>query len=412
MQFVVGKGGVGRTTVAAATAVALARRGSRVLVVSLDQAHSLATVFAGAPACRGDADAVAAVTDRIDLLELDTLTLLERRLTTLAALVPRGGDHDHESPLTLPDAQELTGLPGAQELLALGEVTRLVDSGEWDAVLVDCPATADALRLLAVPEMFADYLERIWPMHRRALVGPAAAQWQLVAALLVDRLVAATVPIRQLLGDHTRAGVRLVVGTGAVALAEARLTVTGLALLGLRLDEVLANGLVPQYDVDGELGAGPEHPALRRARRRRAAQDAGLAALRADLGAVPLRTADEHAVEPVGLAELEVLAAALFPAQAAPLPDRGSAPSREHTVALESGSGLESLYAMRVPLPLADPTGLTLGRVEDDLVVGAAGLRRRIRLASVLRRCTTVGADFEGDDLVVRFRPDPQVWPQ
>lgn len=70
------------------------------------------------------------------------------------------------------------------------------------------------------------------------------------------------------------------------------------------------------------------------------------------------------------------------------------------------------MYALRIPLPLVDPASITLGRVDDDLLIGAAGVRRRLTLASVLKRCDTDGADLEGDDLVVRFRPDPQVWPR
>lgn len=411
VQFIVGKGGVGKTTIAAATAVALARRGIRVLAVSLDQAHSLADVF-GVGRRPGDADSVTSVADRIDVLELDTLALLERRLAVLAALVPGDHEHEHEhgAPLSLPDPQELTGLPGAQELLALAEVTRLADSGDWDVVLVDCPATADALRLLQVPETVADYVERIWPLHSRALVGPSAPQWQLIAVLLVDRLVASTVPIRELLADGARTGVRLVAGAGTVPLAEARRTVTALALLGLRLDDVVVNGLAPQDDQAPEAVADAAVP--RGSRGRRAAQDAMVGELRASLAAVTVRTADECASEPVGLEPLATLADALFPAVAAPRPGDTPAAGRENTVVLESGSGMESVYALRLPLPLADPSTVTLGRVEDDLVVGAAGLRRRVRLASLLRRCVTVGADFEGDDLVVRFQPDPQVWPQ
>jgi len=67
---------------------------------------------------------------------------------------------------------------------------------------------------------------------------------------------------------------------------------------------------------------------------------------------------------------------------------------------------------MRLTLPQLDPTGLALGRVDDDLVISAGGLRRRVRLASVLRRCTVLDAHLKGDELTVRFRPDPEVWPK
>jgi arsenite-transporting ATPase len=66
---------------------------------------------------------------------------------------------------------------------------------------------------------------------------------------------------------------------------------------------------------------------------------------------------------------------------------------------------------MRVALPQLDPGALTLGRVDDDLIIGAGGLRRRVRLASVLRRCIVIDAALRGNELTVRFRPNPEVWP-
>jgi arsenite-transporting ATPase len=92
-------------------------------------------------------------------------------------------------------------------------------------------------------------------------------------------------------------------------------------------------------------------------------------------------------------------------------PEPGSA-TGEPEVRWESGTGLESVFTLRMRLPVVDPGTLRLGRVEDDVIVGADGVRRRLRLAPVLRRCTVEGAELDGEQLVVRFRPDPGVWPQ
>ena len=67
---------------------------------------------------------------------------------------------------------------------------------------------------------------------------------------------------------------------------------------------------------------------------------------------------------------------------------------------------------MRLELPQLDAGALSLGRVDDDLIIGAGGMRRRVRLASVLRRCTVSDASLRGSWLTVRFRPDPEVWPK
>ena len=77
----------------------------------------------------------------------------------------------------------------------------------------------------------------------------------------------------------------------------------------------------------------------------------------------------------------------------------------------ESGTGLKSVYRWDVALPLVDPQSVDLGRVDDDLIVSAAGMRRRLRLPSVLRRCTVTGARLDDGALSVRFAPDPAVWP-
>lgn len=412
MQFVVGKGGVGKTTVAAATAVALARTGSRVLLVSLDQAHSVSDVLGtarrpGTDDAVRDIDGAGGAGGGLEVLELDTLALLQRRLDALGALTPSGPGHDHAA--ALPDPAELTSLPGAQELVGLAEVARLANGGDWDVLLVDCPATADALRLLTVADLVADGVERIWPRHRRVTLGQDTPQWQLLTALLADRLVESTVPVRALLADQSRTGVRLVVGARSVAAAEARRTVTALALLGIRLDDVVFNGVLPQDDsiVDGEADA----PAVRWYARRAAGQRAVVAALREELAGVPVLVAHDPGDEPVGLGPLGAVADDLFAPGTDPVrSDEQTRPGP--TVELESGVGVDSVYALHVPLPLVDPASITLGRVEDDLLIGAAGVRRRMTLASVLRRCHTDSAGLEGGELVVRFRPDPQVWPQ
>ena len=110
--------------------------------------------------------------------------------------------------------------------------------------------------------------------------------------------------------------------------------------------------------------------------------------------------------EPVGLTSLGALSDAVGAQICRPGPE--FAPS---TVRLESGTGVDSVYALRMHLPLVDPASLSLGRADDDLIVGADGHRRRVRLASVLRRCTVDSAELDGAHLVVRFRPDPSVWP-
>ncbi|WP_030103852.1 ArsA family ATPase, partial [Actinoalloteichus caeruleus] len=150
-----GKGGVGKTTLAAASAARLAALGGKVLVVSTDPAHSLGDAL-GVPV----GDGVAELDDGLSAAHIETRSLvdgawagLREHLRTLLS----GAGLDEF------DAEELTVLPGVEEILALTEVARLAASGPWDTVVVDCAPTAETLRLVALPEALAGYLERLVP---------------------------------------------------------------------------------------------------------------------------------------------------------------------------------------------------------------------------------------------------------
>ncbi|MFZ2530523.1 MAG: ArsA-related P-loop ATPase [Rhodococcus sp. (in: high G+C Gram-positive bacteria)] len=401
LRLFVGKGGAGTSTMAAATAVALADPEHPVLLVSLDQAPALSDVF-GLERTPG---AVRSVAAGLDILEIDSLALLEQRFATLATLLAAAGaDHEHAGGFAMPAPEEITGMPGVQEVLALHEVARLLAHDPLRTVVVDCPSAAAAFGMLIAPRMVADYVERIWPQHSRidAATGPDLRLGLIVA--LFDRILDRIVEIRELLADRTSTSVTLVGTADRVGAAELRRLRSWTALSGLRLDSVIVNGLVPDFGA----GSGAAADWLDT---QRAAQQTVLRDIISSVTDVPVRECERHAAEPVGLASLGVLAQALYRDDG----DRRGASAVDSSpvrVDHESGTGVDSVYTMRMHLPLADPATLTLGRVDDDLVVGADGIRRRIRLASGLRRCTVSGAEFDGGDLLVRFVPDPAVWPQ
>ncbi|MBM7810778.1 ArsA family ATPase [Saccharothrix algeriensis] len=386
-----GKGGVGKTTLAAATSAALAAGGRKALVVSTDPAHSLGDAFGaalGAAVTEVDAGLHAAQVDPRALVDRSWRELRGHLRTVLA-----GAGVDELA------AEELTVLPGVEELLALAEVQRLARTGPWDVVVVDCGPTAETLRLLALPEAVAGYLERLFPTHRRVvrgllagLAGPgsSAERWDATADAL-GRLAEDLGRLRELLTSPDTA-VRLVLTPERVVAAETRRTVAALALLGVRVDGVVANRLVP------DPGADPG-PAARWLRTRRAEQEAVLASL-ADLG--PVRTVEHLAGEPVGLAALLDVAERLY-AGADPL--AGGAPGGP----LLEVEPVGDEYRLRLALRVGD-SDLDLARVGDDLAVTVDGRRRLIALPSLLRRCAVVGAELDDTGLAVRFRPDPDLW--
>ncbi|MBS9371662.1 ArsA family ATPase [Rhodococcus sp. B50] len=401
MRWFLGKGGAGKTTLAAAESLATARMGERVLVVSIDQAHSLGDVLDLPRATDGDTGAsdIRTVEENLDMVEIDALQLLRSRYAVLASMAALAGTHEHAEQFDLPEPDELTGLPGVQELLMLSEVARLADTGRWSHIVVDAPASADALRTLAAPRTVADYLERIWPQHSRvaATTGPDPRTAVFVA--LFDRLLSGIAAVRDLLDDRGRSAAVIVATPDRAGRAELRRVRSWLALSGIRVEAVVINGVMPSV---GGSGA-----AARLLADQRAAHVAIVEEIGTTVTDIPVIVCERRAVEPVGLAALEELATVLRRDAPTPSPDTGDPVRVQH----ESGTGVESVYAMRMYLPLADPASLTLGRIGDDLVVGADGMRRRVRLASGLRRCTVSEAEFDGTDLVVRFVPDPAVWP-
>ncbi|MDH6245961.1 arsenite-transporting ATPase [Mycobacterium sp. OTB74] len=393
---------------ATATAVRAARSGQHVLIVSTDQAHSTGDVLGVEVAPTGLREPTRVVIDGIDgtdcyldALALDTLALLETRWREVAATLAA---RYSESDVGNIAPEELSALPGIQEVLGLHEVAELAASGRWDQVIVDCASTADAMRMLTLPSAFALYVERAWPRHRRLSVGLSDAR-SAAMVVLIERVATATEELAALLDDEQAVGAHLVLTPERVVAAEAERTLAALTLMGVRVAELIVNQVLVQDD-SYEYENLPAHPAFDWYAERIAEQRATLAELDAVMGDVQLVLVPHLSGEPIGPKALGELldAARLRDGSPPPQPPRP-------IVDRESGSGLDAVYRLRIELPQADPGSLSLGRVDDDLIIGSGATRRRVPLAAVLRRCIVTGAQLRGRELTVRFRPNPEVWP-
>ncbi len=395
-----GKGGVGKTTLAAATAVALAAAGRKTLVVSTDPAHSLGDAF-GVP-LSGDPVEPA---DGLFASQLDVRRLVDgnwqQLRTHLRTLLSGAGVDDLA-------AEELTVLPGVEELLSLSEVYRLAAAGPWEVVVVDCGPTAETLRLLALPEALAGYLERLFPTHRRVVRGLLAGvagtrqvdRWD-AAADALSRLAERLEALRAALADRSRTTVRLVTTPERVVAAETRRTVTALAVQGIRVDGLIANRLIPVF--------GPRRgPSATWLHTRRTEQQAVLAEL-AESVSVPMSTVPHLAAEPVGVPALSALAGDLY-ADRDPLGELG--PAAPLLSVSGEGRGPDARYRLRIAVPLGADADVDLARVGDELALTVDGRRRLIMLPPVLRRCEVTGAEVDADGMLVAFQPDPRLWPR
>jgi arsenite-transporting ATPase len=400
-----GKGGVGKTTTAAATAVRAARSGVKTLVMSTDAAHSLGDALAVELGGRHGRAAGTPVEVEPGLwaLQVSPPRLLGESWRVvqeylLSVLRTVGVD-----PVV---AEELTRLPGAEEVAALLELRAQAESGPWDLVVVDCAPTAETLRLLALPEALAWHLERLLPAQRgfiRTLrpAAAAAAGVPLPDPAVVEAVTGWHRQMRQvqrlLTGDQT--SVRLVLTPERVVIAESRRTWTSLSLYGFVVDAVVVNRVFPDAVAD----AGRRTPDPWRAGWN-TTQQQGLEEVRESFAGLPVHVTPYLAAEPIGTDALADLATAqdgtsedLF----APVAHRGMVVERD-------GDG----FVLALPLPGAHAADLVLQRRDDELLVTLGEHRRVLTLPSALQRCVVERASVREGRLAVRFVPDEEVWPR
>lgn len=369
-----GKGGVGKTTAAAATATLAARRGLKTLVVSTDTAHSLADALAAAP---GE------VAPGLHLHQVDTQRSLERHWGELrdyarGLFVELGLDE-----IT---SEEITVLPGAEEVIALLELREHAQSGAWDVIVVDCAPTAETLRLLALPEALDWHVGRLMPMGRRImrLVSPFVRGVAHVSTpgeevmSAGERLHRALLEVRELLtGDH--ASVRLVLTPESVVLAEARRTLTSLNLYGYRVDAVIANRVFPAGGADEWRTQWV------------GAQSRLLAEAEESFAPLPVHVVPYLPAEPVGADALVGVGEALYGAA-----DPFAPPSVRPPLRLSADE-------LALDLPGADRADVDLARKGDELIVTAGPYRRVLALPVALARREVAGAVLRDGVLRVRF---------
>jgi arsenite/tail-anchored protein-transporting ATPase len=388
-----GKGGVGKTTTAAATAAHVAAHGHKTLVISTDPAHSLADAFG-----LSLRDVPTEIDAGLYGQQIDTQRSFEASWREVQQYLRDVLEQGGVDPL---EAEELTVLPGAEEVLALLELRRQVAEARFDVIVVDCAPTGETLRLLALPEALRWWIARIFPPDRRVLRTLRPVLTHLAGLPLppdavfaaVERLSAELAEVRALLTDPATTSLRLVLTPESVVIAESRRTLTTLSLHGYRVDGVVANRVFP--------AAGTESDAWRAGWV--ASQRDRLAEIEATFAGVPIWRTGYAGAEPTGLAALVELADTTY-ADIEPLQLTATA----EPLTVEQVSTDE--YVMSVALPYADQREIDLARSGDELVLTVTGHRRLVTLPSVLRRCVVDGAALRDGRLRVRFRPDPDLW--
>ncbi|MFD3657272.1 ArsA family ATPase [Streptomyces sp. NPDC058620] len=395
--LVTGPGGAGRTTVAAATALAAARTGLRTLLVSAD-------AVPGFPAGTEPVE----VTDGLRYARIDSgahfrdeLVGLQDRASGLLGLL--GANRL--------DAEELTELPGSAQLALLHTLHRAAE-GDWskdgtDVLVVDLPPLREALAVLALPEQLRRYLRRLLPQERQAaralrpvlaqLAGvPAPAQWLYEAAARKDAELAA---VQALIEDGSTT-VRLVAEPGTAAEDALRTARTGLALQGLRVDALVASRVLPRHSQD------PWFAGLA------AQQEKCLGHWAQEWAPGTLREAAHLGHDPRGLDDLALLVGGLAPDGRTPGRADGPWWIEDTPGPDTSGEPAEATLVWCLPLPGAGKKDVHLVRRGDELLLTVGPFHRIVRLEPGLRRCAVSGAALTDGVLRVRFTPDPALWPR
>ncbi len=380
-----GKGGVGKTSVAAATALRCADLGYRTIVVSTDAAHSLADSFdmeLGPEPTQ--------VTSGLWGQEIDVLYQMakywgnvQRYMASL--LTWRGMDEIM--------AEETSVLPGMEELASLLQIVHLHDQGKYDVIIVDCAPTGATLQLLSFPEVARWYLERIFPIERATMkltrpILKAVTDLPLPDDEIFDtiaELITSLDRMHRLLSDGKKSSVRLVLNPEKMVIKEAQRAYTYLNLYGYCTDAVISNRIIPPTVQDAYF----DHWKAIQEKYSRAVEEAF-----APLPILPVPLMDN---EVVGLERLRQLGQLVYG-------DRDPAAvfykGARHTVRKENGR-----YILLLKLPFVSKEALKLTRSGDELVVHIGNQKRNIVLPRVVAGLDVESAKAEEGEVRVVFAP-------
>ena len=383
--LVTGKGGVGKTTVSAATALRAADLGYTTLVMSTDPAHSLGDAF--------DlelGDSPRRIVDRLDGQQIDTQMRLEEAW---------GDVRDHLtdlfdwSGLSGIEAEELTVFPGMDELFALATVRDHARSGIYDVIIVDCAPTAETLRLLSLPEVMSWYMDKMFPLSRRVAKVVRPVMSRVSSMPMADDKVFQSIErfyerldgIRELLSDPDITTARLVMNPEKMVIAEARRTYTYLGLFGYAVDAAIVNRVLPDEVHD------PYFTEWRQI------QKGHLEAVEEGFAGTDIRRLRLFDHEMVGPDRLRVVGAELYGDD-----DPTMRLSDIDPIRVESIADSEDI-ALVLAIPLVDKEHVDVMRHGDELFVTVDSYRRSIVLPDSLQRRTIRRAKLADGELRVVF---------
>ncbi len=384
-----GKGGVGKTSVAAATAVKAASQGYKTLVMSTDPAHSLADSFDRDDFLGPEPKPIA---PNLWGLEVDIYDDLREnwenvRVHFASILTAQG--------VSGMLADEMAILPGMDELFSLVRIKRYYKSEEYDLLVVDCAPTGETLRMLSLPETLAWGI-KLFRNAEKYLVKPVLRPLAKISPLskmvapedvyiTIDSMFTELEGLTNILGDVKTSSVRLVMNPEKMVIKESQRALTYLSMYGLMVDNVIVNRILPVDKDSGYMNAWKN------------IQQKHLTEIQDSFSPIPIQHVPMYQQEVVGLEALQQMADDIYG-------DRDATEfmhtERPYEIK-KNGNG----YEVRMHLPFAQEETLDLWHKGDELIV-QVGIQRRIAtLPTAIAGMEAGAADFDGQWLVISFTP-------
>jgi arsenite-transporting ATPase len=386
-----GKGGVGKTSLSAATGIRLAELGYRTLVMSVDPAHSLADSFdlesglfdrRTADPCR--------IADRLWIHEVNIQSEIKRNWREIWSYI---SSLLHTSGLSEVEAEEMAIFPGMEELTALLYVNQWHKEKRYDVIVLDCAPTGESLRFVSMPTTMQWYMQHIFPVQRGLLRAVRPLANRLVSfELPPDRYFAAVKDlfdkiggVDQLLEDPKITSVRLVTNAEKMVVRETQRAFVYFSLHGLTVDQVLVNRVLPD-DIDD--------PYFREWRQ---SQGEFLKELEAYFNPVPMRCVPLFRHEVLGMERIRELAREMFSERE----DPAAVTRMERTYSFRKRNGR---YEVRLQAPFTDKSEVGVFKKGDELVIEVGNVRRHIGLPSSMSGLSPGRAHLDNGTLIIELQ--------
>jgi len=378
-----GKGGVGKTSVSAATALKCAELGYRTLVMSTDPAHSLADSFA-----MPIKSEPTPLTENLWGLEIDPFREIEENWATvkdyLSTLFASQGVDDIV-------AEELSILPGMDELFSLLKIRQFYEKEAYDVIVVDCAPTGATLRLLHFPDMIGWYMRRLFHVERKVVGTIRRFTDEIFSVPLpgdevydtVERLYKRVGDMKAVLADPKITSIRLVLNPEKMVIEETRRAYTYLNLFGFVCDAVIANKVLPEEVTDEYFAEW------------KASQQRYLEEVEASFGALPIFKVRLYEREVVGVDALRQMANDIYGDRD---PTERFADSKPMRI-VKRGKD----YWLELHLPFTEKGEIQLMRKGDELIIRVGTIKRHLVLPHILAKQEPKGAKLENGILQVRF---------